>query len=83
MPCSILKMSRHIGDEAEAIPHSVVNTPLSLSRAVSEPDEFPVLATEYTMFLVALARGALPDAADARGDWRLVEASDRAAPLPR
>jgi uncharacterized SAM-binding protein YcdF (DUF218 family) len=83
MPRSLLEMSRLIGEEAEVTPYPVVNTPLSLSRAVSEPDALRVLATEYAKFLAALARGALPGAADAGGEWRLVEATDLAAPPPR
>jgi len=83
MPRSLLEVGRLIGEDAEVMPYPVVNTPLSLSRAVSEPDAFRVLATEYAKFLAALARGALPGAADAGGDWRLVEATDLPAPPPR
>ncbi len=42
----------------------MVNTPLSLSRSLSEVDVFRVLATEHVKVLTALACGLFLDAAD-------------------
>ncbi len=82
MPRLSLKDSRLISNEAEVTSYRVMSMPLSLFRAVSGLEAFRLLATGYAKFSAASARGPLSDAVRARSDWRLVEASDLAAPPP-
>jgi len=59
MPRSLLEMSRFLG-EAELSPYPVVNTPLHGGGWVTKPDALRVIFTEYTKYLLAMARTALP-----------------------
>ncbi|MCT7377332.1 YdcF family protein [Chelativorans salis] len=56
MPRSLLEM-RRILPEADLQPYPVVNTPLSGSAWLANPDALRVLVIEYTKYVAALARG--------------------------
>ncbi|WP_244444617.1 YdcF family protein [Nitratireductor basaltis] len=59
MPRSLLEM-RRILPKADLQPYPVVNTPLRSSVWLSKPDALRVLATEYSKYVAALARGMFP-----------------------
>ncbi len=59
MPRTLLEMSRSLAG-AQIKPYPVVNTRLDHGAWLTNPDALRVLLTEYTKFLAALARGALP-----------------------
>lgn len=59
MPRSLLEM-RRILPKADLQPYPVVNTPLRSNVWFSKPDALRVLATEYSKYVAALARGMLP-----------------------
>lgn len=59
MPRSMLELRRYV-DGAELVPYPVVNTPLSNGDWIRKPEALRVLVTEYSKFLAALARMAVP-----------------------
>ena len=63
MPRSLLELRRMIGD-ADLVPYPVVNTRLDGVEWITNAEARRVLFMEYTKFLVAVARGILPDLGD-------------------
>ena len=59
MPRSLLEMSRLLGT-ADLEPYPVVNTRLDHGEWIVKPDAMRVLFTEYNKYLLALARGIVP-----------------------
>ncbi|MCX7305660.1 MAG: YdcF family protein [Hyphomicrobiales bacterium] len=59
MPRSLLEVGRLIGS-AQLEPYPVVNSNLDNGGWIARPEALRVLFTEYSKYLLALARGALP-----------------------
>ena len=59
MPRSLLELKRSVAD-ADLLPYPVVNTRLDGGEWMTNRDALRVLFTEYTKYLAAVARGALP-----------------------
>ena len=73
MPRTLLEMGRLL-DGAELRPYPVVNTKLGDGAWLTKPGVLRVLFTEYTKYLAALARSALPPR-DLADSLRVVNAS--------
>jgi uncharacterized SAM-binding protein YcdF (DUF218 family) len=73
MPRSLLEMGRLLHG-ARLEPYPVVNTSLDNGSWLTKPEALRVLLTEYSKYLLALARGVVP-ARQTSGDIALVEAS--------
>lgn len=67
MPRSLLEMNRLV-DSAELEPYPVVNSRLSNGGWLTKPAALRVIFTEYSKYVAALVRGAVPAAPVARHD---------------
>jgi uncharacterized SAM-binding protein YcdF (DUF218 family) len=74
MPRSLLELQRMI-DATELLPYPVVNTRLDGGAWLTNADALRVLFMEYTKYLAAIARGALPADPPAAERPQVIEAS--------
>lgn len=81
MPRSLLEM-RRILDDAELVPHPVVNSRLDGGKWLTQPDALRVLLTEYVKLVAAAMRFLLPDSDEVEHPVQVNAAAEAAIGLP-